>query len=179
MVKLPCFIDFEASSLAVESYPIEVAWSLEDGSIESHLINPQQVVAWTDWDPKSEEIHGIRREQLITEGETPCAVCCRMNDQLSGKVLYSDAPRFDRRWLFKLFSGCEGCKPEFQIEWIDGLLLSVLCEGVPDRIYAMLNIQSSKLTARERKSRRHRAAWDVEYLIELWKTATEKQDERK
>ena len=40
---IPSFIDFEASSLTVKSYPIEVAWNLEDGTIESHLISPAGV----------------------------------------------------------------------------------------------------------------------------------------
>lgn len=34
------FVDFEASSLNPDSYPIEVAWSIPDDSIESHLISP-------------------------------------------------------------------------------------------------------------------------------------------
>lgn len=28
---LPCFLDFEASSLGVNSYPIQVAWSRPEG----------------------------------------------------------------------------------------------------------------------------------------------------
>jgi hypothetical protein len=34
------FLDFEASSLARHSYPIEVAWVFEDGASEAHLIRP-------------------------------------------------------------------------------------------------------------------------------------------
>jgi hypothetical protein len=34
------FLDFEASSLSDESYPVEVAWVFEDGHAESHLIRP-------------------------------------------------------------------------------------------------------------------------------------------
>ncbi|MFZ2994609.1 hypothetical protein [Sphingobium sp.] len=40
-------LDFEASSLAKLSQPIEVAWVFEDGICESHLIRPAQ--QWTDW----------------------------------------------------------------------------------------------------------------------------------
>lgn len=31
------FLDFEASSLGKRSYPIEVAWVVEDGRSEAHL----------------------------------------------------------------------------------------------------------------------------------------------
>lgn len=44
------FLDFEASSLAKLSYPIEVAWVFEDGASETHLIQPAP--QWTDWDGK-------------------------------------------------------------------------------------------------------------------------------
>ena len=36
------FLDFEASSLSDDSYPIEVGWAGEDGSTEQHLIRPAQ-----------------------------------------------------------------------------------------------------------------------------------------
>ena len=42
------FLDFEASSLSKDSYPIEVGWAGEDGSTEAHLIRPAP--DWTDWD---------------------------------------------------------------------------------------------------------------------------------
>ncbi|HEY7545418.1 MAG TPA: hypothetical protein VID27_11070 [Blastocatellia bacterium] len=103
MNPIPCFLDFEASSLAMESYPIEVAWSLEDGSIESHLISPASVVDWTDWDAEAEKVHGIPRDEIIAHGKPPAWVCQRMNEQLAGKTLYTDAPRFDGRWLARLF----------------------------------------------------------------------------
>src|SRR5947209_5891700 len=49
MDTLPPFLDFEASSLRSASYPIEVAWSHPDGSIESHLISPAGLGRCTDW----------------------------------------------------------------------------------------------------------------------------------
>lgn len=40
------FLDFEASSLSDQSYPVEVAWVFQDGRTESHLINPAP--EWVD-----------------------------------------------------------------------------------------------------------------------------------
>src|SRR5262245_10381901 len=98
MSRIPRFLDFEASSLSVNSYPIEVAWSLEDGSIEQHLISPAAFEGWTDWDPKAEQVHGISREELLTNGESPKSVCGRMNSELFGETVYSDAALYDGMW---------------------------------------------------------------------------------
>ena len=51
------FLDFEASSLAKDSYPIEVAWVFEDWASEAHLIRP--AARWTDWDTGAERMHGF------------------------------------------------------------------------------------------------------------------------
>jgi hypothetical protein len=38
------FLDFEASSLGKNGYPIEVGWVFEDGACEAHLIRPGAAV---------------------------------------------------------------------------------------------------------------------------------------
>lgn len=45
--RMLAFLDFEASSLAERSYPIEVGWVFEDGAGEAHLI--RSAPEWTDW----------------------------------------------------------------------------------------------------------------------------------
>ena len=60
------FLDFEASSLSDESYPIEIGWAGEDGSTEQHLIRPAP--GWTDWSATAEAVHRIERDQLLAEG---------------------------------------------------------------------------------------------------------------
>ena len=86
MQATPVFLDFEASSLASASYPIEVAWSCGGDSIESHLISPTGVSRWTDWSAKAEALHGLSREQLIAEGKPPVWVAQSMNEQLYALV---------------------------------------------------------------------------------------------
>jgi hypothetical protein len=95
MKNLPSFLDFEASSLASASYTIEVAWSVAHGSIESHLISPKGIDKWRDWSFKSQELHGITREELITHGKPPSWVCRRMNECLVGRVVYTEDPAYD------------------------------------------------------------------------------------
>ncbi len=91
------FLDFEASSLSDESYPIEVAWVFEDGQEESHLIRP--AAGWIDWDPKAERIHGISRAALQANGEPSDAVARRLVEVLSGHRLFASAPSWDGKWM--------------------------------------------------------------------------------
>jgi hypothetical protein len=163
----PCFIDFEASSLGASSYPIEVAWSAPDGSIESHLVRPRP--EWTDWSAYAErEIHRISRATLAAEGEAPVEVAARMNDALAGRNVYSDAPDFDARWLWRLFEGT-GLEPAFRVAFLDAALVHP-DDGDPAETEE--RVRRARLEASERFPRRHRAAWDVEFLLEWWRLAT-------
>jgi len=94
------FIDFEASSLGRDGYPIEVAWVFEDGGSESFLIAPRE--EWTDWDPAAEAIHGLTREQLVSDGVATEIVAERLVAALQGHEVYASAPSWDGKWLSKL-----------------------------------------------------------------------------
>jgi len=94
------FIDFEASSLNKQSYPIEVGWVLEDGSSEGHLIRPAP--GWDDWDASAEAIHGLSRDMLVAEGEPHEAVCARLVAAFEGHTACASAPTWDGHWLSML-----------------------------------------------------------------------------
>lgn len=101
---IPKFLDIEAAGLTARTYPIEVAWSDEAGSIESYLIDPSSVPEWAAfWDAGAERVHRIGPETLAREGREPAWVAERLNDALAGKRLYSDAVEWDRHWLDQLF----------------------------------------------------------------------------
>ena len=88
----PAFIDFEASSLdLIASYPIEVGICLPDGTLHSWLIQPH--VLWQDWSESAEQVHGITRETLETEGTPVSEVAAHLNQLLSGQV-FCDAWTF-------------------------------------------------------------------------------------
>lgn len=91
------FLDFEASSLARDSYPIEVAWVFEDGRAESWLIRPAP--NWQDWDPAAEAIHHISRAELARDGVSHREVADRMIAALNGHDLVASAPSWDGKWL--------------------------------------------------------------------------------
>jgi hypothetical protein len=91
------FLDFEASSLAKHSYPIEVGWAFEDGTSEAYLIRP--ALGWEEWDPKAQAIHGLSRDTLVNEGTPHDVVAHRMVERLTGHDLLASAPSWDGKWL--------------------------------------------------------------------------------
>jgi hypothetical protein len=94
------FLDFEASSLSKDSYPIEVGWVHEDGTGEAHLIRPAP--GWTEWDVLAAGVHGISREQLEREGEPHEAVCERLLVLFDQNIVLASAPSWDGHWLSML-----------------------------------------------------------------------------
>lgn len=97
------FLDFEASSLSKDSYPIEVGWVFEDGTGEAALIRP--VAAWTEWDDSAEAIHRISRETLRRDGQPVEAICARLIALSKTLTLLASAPSWDGHWLSMLLRG--------------------------------------------------------------------------
>ena len=167
MRQLPVFIDFEASSIGSGSYPIEVARNLPNGSIEAHLISLAGIDRWTDWSAEAERIHGISRSELIEKGESPAWVCRRMNDQLAGRIVYSDNPDYDSAWLSELFMKSYAGDPSFSLHHVDEPLMDVLRSRI-DPEEAAKTVGFAKDEARLLVHVRHRAAKDVEYLMAVY-----------
>ena len=119
MTKPPPMIDIEASGFGRGSYPIEVAFALDDGITQCFLIKPDET--WTHWAQSAEEIHGITREQLQLNGLSVREVAEKLNEYLTGKTLYSDAWSFDSSWIGRLFD-CAGIIQRFRLETINKLL---------------------------------------------------------
>jgi hypothetical protein len=100
MSHLIVFLDFEASSLAKQGFPIEIGWAAEDGTEAGHLIRPAP--GWEAWSPDAERIHKITLDRLWREGEPHAAVAQRMVQVLAGHDLYASAPSWDGHWLSRL-----------------------------------------------------------------------------
>jgi hypothetical protein len=94
------FLDFEASSISSESYPIEVGWVFEDGSGEGFLIRPEP--GWTDWSTGAQAIHGIARATLLREGVPAMVAAERALQALRNRLVVSDAPSAEQLWLDRL-----------------------------------------------------------------------------
>ena len=113
-------VDFEATALTLDSYPIEVglAWSaLPTGPVEtwSTLITPDP--AWdltANWDPDAEKVHGITHWDL--RSGMPAAAAMEMLNRLASSATYvwCDGGHYDRYWLHRL-SEAAGIKPSFRL----------------------------------------------------------------
>lgn len=168
---LPRFLDVEASSLKINSYPIEIAWSDPDGSIESHLINPYAVDSWIDWDCHAQQLHGITRRQCREKGIHPKFLCRLMSELIRpGEIIYSDGGQFDQEWVDTLFVvGSKLGYSQFRIVHSDSVILPLLIPIESDKDKRWQLYHSLKIEARKKVGgQKHRAAIDVQFLIALY-----------
>lgn len=115
------FLDLEASGLHATSYPIEVGWAYVDLAVESMLIRPLPSWGLEDWSLQSERIHNISRDLLIRNGTEAVSVARRLNEALAGRLVLTDAPRFDGHWLAVLYRDA-GVSPSFGLDHYTGFL---------------------------------------------------------
>ena len=165
-IKNFAILDFEASSLSREGWPIEVGLSwIASGRVQtwSSLIRPDPAWSLDDWSPQSAQVHGIPITDL--ENAPPAAeVAKALINVLGGRRLVSDAAEFESRWLGRLHRTA-GRTEVLSIEDFDGVsfamfegyALDMLCETV------------------ERRPAPHRAGPDTTRLAHGWLRATEHQ----
>ncbi len=155
------FIDFEASGLGAQSWPVEVGWAFVGGASECTLIKPAADWPMSAWDPAAEKLHGIAIDVLRAEGAEPAAVCRRLNAVLGGASVYADAPAWDGFWLYRLFSAAR-IKPAFELADFGALMRPLVGDG-EEALF-----QEAEAIA----PRRHRAAADALHLRTLYDLAT-------
>ena len=167
------FLDFEASSLRKNGFPIEVGWVFEDGTSENHLIRPAP--GWSEWDPNAEAIHGIACATLDAEGEPHHAVAQRMVELLSPHALYASAPSWDGKWLSLLLRSAGFPRhtlrlkdtEEAQYESAVELLRAAVA---PDQLEARVRaIMAQVREEGEKRPVRHRAVADAEEELRRWR----------
>ena len=104
------FVDFEASGLAPDSYPIEIAVVSMDAEYQA-LIRPARY--WTHWSWDAQDMHGISRETLLAEGVEPVVIAAELNATFNGAKLCSDSPQ-DGFWFETLYEAA-GIEPSFEL----------------------------------------------------------------
>jgi hypothetical protein len=167
------FLDFEASSLAKDSYPIEVAWVFEDGREESFLIKPLPI--WTDWDERAAAIHGILRAELEDLGMPVEQVGRHLLDVLSGHEVFASSPSWDGKWLSVLLRGAGLPRHALRLRDTDEAQLAVACAALRSAVIAddLLQSTAKAVIARvraegERQPVAHRALPDARHERQLW-----------
>jgi hypothetical protein len=177
------FLDFEASSLGKESYPIEVGWVFSSGGEESHLIRPAP--SWTDWSAESEATHHLTRERLLMEGRPHDEVAKRMLDVLSGHALFATAPSWDGQWLSKLLRGAGLPRHALRLQDTDvahmDAIMQVLREaGTPEcdliaRAQEILG--QARLRDESEGNPDHRALADAKRELRVWRDVQRRAEE--
>ncbi|MFX4300028.1 hypothetical protein [Pseudosulfitobacter pseudonitzschiae] len=138
------FVDFEASSLEEDSWPVEVgmAW-IEGNTVQSwsSLICPAPDWSMNAWSAVSAEIHGIPLSELHG-APSAWEVAQEFLSRISGKTLVSDAPAFESRWATRLVhAAVDSPKVQFSdydaaaAHFFDGMALDCLYERL-ERLHA-------------------------------------------
>lgn len=153
----PVFGDIEASGLDDASYPIEIGWSLPDGSVRSYLIRPEP--EWTHWDEAAEDLHGISRREIEQAGLSPAEVAAEMNRDLAGLTLFFDGGAFDKAWILKLFAAA-GITATFNVSSVFRLLFP------EQKAYGDL---LDEMHANAEPGQVHRAGADVRMMVAAYK----------
>lgn len=166
------FLDFEASSLGDDSYPIEVGWAAEDGRCESHLIRPAP--DWRDWDPAAEAVHGLARERLEREGEPHEAVARRAVEALSPHEVFVSAPSWDGKWMSVLLRAAGLPRHALRLKDSDEAHRQAVLDVIDGRLPAT-EAQTLAVGLLEEARRRleapprHRALADAQGELEVWR----------
>jgi hypothetical protein len=153
---IPAILDIEASGLGNGSYPIEVGYVLADGSSDCMIIRPEP--EWQHWDEVSAQLHGLSRELLLRRGLPVREVALRLNRQLEGLCLYSDAWGNDYSWLSLLFESA-GLLQRFKLQPLRRLL--------DEHQLAVWHTTRAQVE-QELALPRHRASGDARVLQRTW-----------
>lgn len=159
-------LDFEASSLSQESWPIEVGLSwIANGHVQtwSSLIRPDPAWDLDDWSPQSAEVHGIPLTEL-EDAPSAAEVAEVFLDVVGRRRLASDAPEFEVRWLSRLLRAT-GRVETPSIEDFDAVSFAVFSGYALDILYETV----------ERRPAPHRAGPDTARLAQGWLRASQHQ----
>jgi hypothetical protein len=152
----PAIIDVESSGLGPDSYPIEVGVSLPSGDRYCSLIHPAP--SWTAWDRTAQEIHGISRETILSQGEPIGDVTRELNRLLENRTVYTDGWVVDQRWINRLFY--EASIPrQFSVSALE----TILSEGQMEIWH-----ETKNRVMKELGLKRHRASADAWIVRETY-----------
>ena len=153
------FLDFEASSLSLNSWPVEIGYAwFADGGVASRalVIAPRADWALADWSEASARVHGIALEAALA-GATADAVSAE-TDAFAHFEVVSDNAAWEQRWLDRLRDG----RPRIEVR----PLRAVVRERLHD--YAASEVARTLL----RDPSPHRAGPDAARLASAWLGAT-------
>jgi hypothetical protein len=159
------FLDFEASSLAANSWPIEIGIARIVNRVvvsDSQLIRPHPSWEEEGWSPASAEIHGLSRARLEAEGTHASEVATWFKQRNIGLAI-TDNPEFEQRWLIRLLA----TNPPFPVvqllDFDSYVRMSLPDKAAVSRVYRALE---------QHGPAPHRAGPDAERLARAWLNGT-------
>jgi hypothetical protein len=156
------FIDFEASSLDPESWPLEAGYALSTGKADGFLIQRAEKWSMQHWDRRSALIHGISLKDLEADGLPADVALRRLAWALEDVRVVSDAPTYDMHWLETL-ADAAGQPVPFEIhDWEAAL------PRLKSRTWDGVRREAERLSPRV-----HRARADACAMRETWRLAWE------
>jgi len=120
----PQFLDIEASMPDEGQYPVEISWTLRDGTIKSVIISPDD-----EWDPWDMAAPDLDVQHLMDQGVSPGDIIRELNEDLGGQTVYVDGLDDDERLLELLFDAC-GAEPDFELATLKELSTSINFEDL-------------------------------------------------
>lgn len=103
-------LDFEASGLDPAGWPVEIglSWVTTEGKVEtwSALIRRHDSWSMAHWSDQSAAVHGIPLAELL-DAPTAETVAREALELCSARIVVSDAPEFELRWLDRLLAAVE------------------------------------------------------------------------
>jgi len=160
-------LDFEASSLSLKSWPIEIGLSwIEEGAVQtwSSLICPAATWDLDDWSSQSATVHRIAFSNLAAAASAQEVAQTFLNI-LAGRQLVSDAPEFETHWLTRLLYAA-GYDVTPSIENFERVSFALYSGYALDILYETL----------ERRAAPHRAGPDSARLANSWLRAARYQN---
>jgi DNA polymerase III epsilon subunit-like protein len=154
------FLDFEASSLDKNSWPVEIGLSWVDQNLEvqtfESLIRPAPEWPEDAWSRASAAIHKIPRRNLNNAPDV-VTVANAFLHALKGRIALSDAVPFERHWLDQLFDAA-GRSEHVSIHDFHVTTLGAFPSNVLDHVYERL----------DRIKAPHRAGPDSARMAKAW-----------
>ncbi|MEJ0023590.1 MAG: hypothetical protein WDN76_09305 [Alphaproteobacteria bacterium] len=155
------FLDFEASSLSPESWPVEVGYAGACGAEDAFLLSRHREWSMEYWDRNSANLHGISLADLDEFGVPAEAAIDRLAKKLGNAIVVSDAPDFENHWLRRISTAAGKPTPFVVQDWEE-----YLPAGQSEAERKALTEQ-----ARKQEGVRHRAGPDARVMRAVWRAS--------
>jgi hypothetical protein len=166
----PVLLHAYPSNSGTPAFAIEIYWTsaLVDNS-NGYLVNPLKIAKWQGWFDEYMKKHDVRIEDLIEYGTEPSVICQNMNEELTGKDVFTDQIERTAYLLEQIFAVTDEQQMDFNLKPLDELLQAQLKSRESASFMVDKNIEELKEIARNGVHQVRGGAFEMVYLKSLWK----------